>query len=58
MKDFQLGSDTKLLFIMRMISGSMYTVHGVKGETHDATLYLETEKADHRILGVFCNIGI
>lgn len=35
------------------------TVHGVKGETHDATLYLETEKNRGSDLGrVLCYYGV
>ena len=35
------------------------TVHGVKGETHDATLYLETESSRGSDIGrVLCRYGI
>ena len=35
------------------------TVHGVKGETHDATLYLETEKSRGSDIGrVLCYYGV
>lgn len=57
----QRNTDDKNVFIepIRGRRIQFDTVHGVKGETHDATLYLETEKGQGSDIGrVLCCYGV
>lgn len=60
-REAQIGKSDKNVFIdpVRGRRIQFDTVHGVKGETHDATLYLETEKNRGSDIGrVLCYYGI
>lgn len=60
-KEAQRNTDDKNIFIepIRGRRIQFDTVHGVKGETHDATLYLETEKDRGSDIGrILCCYGV